>query len=190
MIDPIRRLLTEATNAKQTRAFWQVATGVLSDWAGGARVQLDYQGLNESGTALAGAPEQGGEPFIIDYHDAEGRHVRATLRGMPDGFPADVVRSALEIATHLAVMVARRGGRGDPVRATRRRGRDAAGVRSGRPAVPGRSGGVHRRRPRALRSGDGRSGGRGAGARDGGLEPAAAGSGRSPRPRPAGQPGR
>ena len=110
MIDPIRRLLTEATNAKQTRAFWQVATGVLSDWAGGARVQLDYQGLNESGTALAGAPEQGGEPFIIDYHDAEGRHVRATLRGMPDGFPADVVRSALEIATHLAVMVARRVG--------------------------------------------------------------------------------
>src|SRR5438552_703312 len=29
---------------------------------------------------------------------------------MPEGFPADVLRSALEIATHLAVMVARRAG--------------------------------------------------------------------------------
>src|SRR5947208_659704 len=110
MIDPIRRLLTEAGNAKQTRAFWQAATGVLSDWAGGAHVQLDYQGLNESGTVQAGAPGTRGEPFIIDYHDAEGRHVRAALRGIPDGFPADVLRSALEIATHLAVMVARRAG--------------------------------------------------------------------------------
>ena len=43
MIDPIRRLLTEAANAKQTRAFWQATTGVLSDWAGGAHVQLDYR---------------------------------------------------------------------------------------------------------------------------------------------------
>ena len=110
MIDPIRRLLTEAANAKQTRAFWQATTGVLSDWAGGAHVQLDYQGLNESGTAQAGASEAGGESFIIDYHDAEGRHVRAAVRGMPEGFPADVLRSALEIATHLAVMVARRAG--------------------------------------------------------------------------------
>src|SRR6266567_5117402 len=110
VIDPIRRLLTEAGNAKQTRAFWQAATGVLSDWAGGAHVQLDYQGLNESGTAQAGAPDASGEPFFIDYNDAEGRHVRAAFRGVPEGFPADVLRSALEIATHLAVMVARRAG--------------------------------------------------------------------------------
>src|SRR5256886_1436523 len=110
VLDPIRRLLTEAGNAKQTRAFWQAATGVLSDWAGGAHVRLDYRGLNESGAARAGAPGTRGEPFIIDYHDAEGRHVRATFRGIPDGFPADVLRSALEIATPLAVMVARRVG--------------------------------------------------------------------------------
>src|SRR5438552_7799592 len=110
MIDPIRRLLTEAGNAKQTRASCQAATSALSDWAGGAHVQLDYQGLNESGTVQAGAPGTRGEPFIIDYHDAEGRHVRATFRGIPDGFPAYVLRSALEIATHLAVMVARRVG--------------------------------------------------------------------------------
>ncbi|PYO66279.1 MAG: hypothetical protein DMD69_14710 [Gemmatimonadetes bacterium] len=73
MIDPIRRLLTEAGNAKQTRAFWQAVTGILSDWVGGARVHLVYQGL-------------------------------------PDGFPSEALRSAVEIATHLAVMVARRAG--------------------------------------------------------------------------------
>src|SRR3989441_1303793 len=110
MIDPIRRLLTEAGNAKQTRAFWQAATAILSDWVGGARVHLVYKGLNESGTVQAGATAKGGEPFIADYHDAEGRHVQATFRGLPDGFPSEALRSALEIATHLAVMVARRAG--------------------------------------------------------------------------------
>src|SRR5256885_4520659 len=110
VLDPIRRLLTEAGNAKQARAFWQAATGVLSDWAGGRHGQADSRGLNGCGTVQAGAPGTRGEPFIIDYHDAEGRHVRATFRGIPDGFPADVLRSALEIATHLAVMVARRVG--------------------------------------------------------------------------------
>src|SRR5213594_3261787 len=108
MIGPIRRLLIEAGRAKQARAFWQASAEVLSDWAGGAHVRLVYKGLSESGTVQAGAPGARGEPFIIDYHDAEGRHVRATFRGIPDGFPADVLRSALEIATHLAVMVARR----------------------------------------------------------------------------------
>src|SRR2546428_12363362 len=108
MIDPIRRLLTEAGNAKQTRAFGQAATAILSDWVGGGRVHLVYKGLNESGTVQAGATAKGGEPFIADYHDAEGRHVQATFRGLPDGFPSEALRSALEIATHLAVMVARR----------------------------------------------------------------------------------
>src|SRR2546426_1142763 len=110
MIDPIRRLLTEAGNAKQTRAFRQAATAILSDWVGGARVHLVYKGLNESGTVQAGATAKGGEPFIADYHDAEGRHVQATFRGLPDGFPSEALRSALEIATHLAVLVARRAG--------------------------------------------------------------------------------
>src|SRR5881396_732682 len=110
MIDPIRRLLTEAGNAKQTRAFWQAVTGILSDWVGGARVHLVYKGLNESGTVQAGTTATGGEPFIADYHDAEGRHVQATFRGLPAGFPGEVLRSTIEIATHLAVMVARRAG--------------------------------------------------------------------------------
>src|SRR6266513_1874437 len=110
MLDPIRRLLTEAGKAKQTRAFWQAATDILSEWAGGARVQLTYKGLNESGTLEAGAPGQEGETFLTDYHDAEGRHVSARFEGLPAGFPGEVLRSTIEIATHLAVMVARRSG--------------------------------------------------------------------------------
>jgi len=108
MIDPIRRLLTEAGRAKQARAFWQASAEVLSDWAGGAHAQLVYKGLTESGTAEAGSTDQPGEPCIADYHDAEGRHVQATFRGLPDGFPTEQLRSGVEIATHLAVMVARR----------------------------------------------------------------------------------
>src|SRR3989442_2021688 len=81
MIDPIRRLLTEAGRAKQARAFWQASAEVLSDWAGGAHVQLVYKGLSESGTAEAGSTAQPDEPCIADYHDAEGRHVQATFRG-------------------------------------------------------------------------------------------------------------
>src|SRR5437763_177762 len=110
MLDPIRRLLAEASKAKQTRAFWQAATDILSEWAGGARVQLTYRGLTESGTLEAGAPGKDGETFLTDYHDAEGRHVSARFEGLPAGFPSDVLRSTIEIATHLAVMVARRAG--------------------------------------------------------------------------------
>src|SRR6266550_3539265 len=77
MLDPIRRLLAEAGKAKQTRAFWQTATEILSESASGARVQLTYKGLSESGTLEAGAP-------------------------------GETLRSTIEIATHLAVMVARR----------------------------------------------------------------------------------
>jgi PAS domain S-box-containing protein len=114
VIDPIRRLLTTAGEAKQTRVFWQAATDILSEWTGAA-VELTYKGLNESGTLQAvpsGAAREGrdGEPFLTDFHDAEGRHVSVRLRGLPDGFPAEAVRSAIEIASHLAVMVARRSG--------------------------------------------------------------------------------
>jgi PAS domain S-box-containing protein len=109
MIDPIRRLLTEASRAKQTRAFWQTAAEILSSWAGGACVQLAYRGLNESGTVEAGAPGPDGDQFMADYHDVEGRHVHATFRGLPQGFSGEALRSGIEVATHLAVMVARRG---------------------------------------------------------------------------------
>src|SRR5436309_327567 len=110
MLDPIRKLLTEAGKAKQTRAFWQTVTEILSEYAGGARVELTYKGLSESGTLDAGAAGTDGETFLTDYHDAEGRHVSARFEGLPAGFPGEVLRSTIEIATHLAVMVARRSG--------------------------------------------------------------------------------
>src|SRR5712664_1414682 len=110
MLDPIRRLLAEAGKAKQTRAFWQAATEILSEWAGGARVQLTYKGLTESGSLEAGAAGRDGETFLTDYHDADGRHVSARFEGLPAGFPSEVLRSTIEVATHLAVMVARRSG--------------------------------------------------------------------------------
>ena len=109
MIDPIRRLMTEAGRAKQTRAFWQTAIEILSEWTG-ARVELRYKGLTEAGSVQTGAPGPDGEPFLTDYHDAEGRHVSARFEGLPAGFPSDALRLTIEIATHLAVMVARRSG--------------------------------------------------------------------------------
>ena len=104
MLDPIRRLLAEAGKAKQTRAFWQAATEILSEWAGGARVQLTYKGLTESGNLEAGAAGTNGETYLADYHDAEGRHVSARFEGLPAGVPGEVLRSTIEVATHLAVM--------------------------------------------------------------------------------------
>src|SRR5467141_4744700 len=110
MLDPIRKLLTEAGKAKQSRAFWQAATEILSQSAGGARVQLTYKGLTESGSLEAGAAGRDGETFLTDYHDAHGRHVSARFEGLPAGFASEVLRSTIEVATHLAVMVARRCG--------------------------------------------------------------------------------
>src|SRR5437763_7735702 len=75
MLDPIRKLLTEAGKAKQVRAFWDAAAAILSEWTGGARVELGYKGLRETGSAQAGIAGKPGDPFIADYHDAEGRHV-------------------------------------------------------------------------------------------------------------------
>src|SRR6266446_4563451 len=95
MLDPIRRLLAEAGKAKQTRAFWQTVTEILSEYAGGARVELTYKGLSESGTLDAGAAGTDGETFLTDYHDAEGRHVSARFEGLPAGFPGEVLRSTI-----------------------------------------------------------------------------------------------
>src|ERR1700747_3447658 len=104
MLDPIRKLLIEAGKAKQVRGFWDAAAAILSEWTGGARVELSYKGLRETGGAQAGTAGKPGESFIADYHDAEGRHVSARFEGLPAGFPADALRSTLEIATHLGVV--------------------------------------------------------------------------------------
>src|SRR5436190_21390717 len=100
MLDPIRKLLTEAGKAKQTRAFWQTATEILGEWAGGARVQLTYKGLSETGTVEAGPAGKDGETFLTDYHDAEGRHVSARFEGPPAGFSGEGPPSGGESATH------------------------------------------------------------------------------------------
>src|SRR5204863_372612 len=83
---------TEAGKAKQTRAFWQTVTEILSEYAGGARVELTYKGLSESGTLDAGAAGTDGETFLTDYHDAEGRHVSARFEGLRAGFPGERAR--------------------------------------------------------------------------------------------------
>src|SRR5438876_9427403 len=106
MLDHIRKLLTEAGKAKQLRGFWDAAAAILSEWAGGARVELSYRGLRETGSAQAGTAGKPGDPFLADYHDAEGRHVSARFVGLAAGFPEDAVRCGLEVATYLALMVA------------------------------------------------------------------------------------
>src|SRR2546427_2278206 len=107
MLEPIRRLLNEASSSKGTKAFWQAAARILGEWARGAGVQLDYRGLNESGTATAGAPAAGG-PVAVDWQDADGRRVHGEFAALPPGADAADARAAIEVATHLAVMVGRR----------------------------------------------------------------------------------
>ena len=110
MLDPVRRMLSAASDARQTRDFWQAAVRILSEWGAGTQVQVAYRGLHESGSVEAGAPgrQGGGEPFVADYRDADGRHVQATFAALPAGFAVTNLQPAIEIATHLAVMVARR----------------------------------------------------------------------------------
>src|SRR5256885_934896 len=217
MLDPIRRLLAEAGKAKQTRAFWQTVTDILSEYAGGARVELTYKGLSESGTLDAGAAGTDGETFLTDYHDAEGRHVSARFEGLAAGFPGEVLRSTIEIATHLAVMVARRSGLERERRLgtflvelsrwllaapdlERRRGRGGCGalpahgsggvapVHAHGAAVPHRGGGLYRGRARAVGGGERRARRGGAGTRHGGRQPAPDGPGGPEWPRAAAQP--
>src|SRR3989442_3493581 len=108
MLDPIRKLLTEAGKAKQARAFWQAAAEILSQCAGGARVQLTYKGLTESGTLEAGAAGGDRETVLPDYYDADRRHLSARFERVPAGVPSEALRSSLEVASQLALIVAPR----------------------------------------------------------------------------------
>src|SRR5256884_4737310 len=101
MLDPVRKLLTEAGKAKQVRGFWDAAAAILSEWTAGARVELSYKGLREMGSAQAGTAGKPGDPFIADYHDAEGRHVSARFEGLAAGFPAEAPPRPLQIVTQL-----------------------------------------------------------------------------------------
>src|SRR3989442_15094141 len=100
LVEPIRRLLSEASSSKGTKAFWQAAARILSEWAGGALGQLDYRGLNESGAATAGTTASG-SPVAADWQDTDGRHGQGEFAAIPPGAGTADGRATIEAATHL-----------------------------------------------------------------------------------------
>src|SRR6266705_1928067 len=104
MREALQALLRQASDAKRSADFWRGAATILSDWAGGARLAIRYQGINESGTVAAAATD--GLILRLDS-STTGRVVRtgealmsADLRAEPDASPiatrlADGVRAAL-----------------------------------------------------------------------------------------------
>ena len=108
MRDALQALLREASDAKRSVDFWRAAAKIMSDWAGGARLVINYQGVNESGSVTAGADDRSGRALAAEWHDPEGRHVQANLAGAAPALPASELGAALEFASHLAVMVGRR----------------------------------------------------------------------------------
>src|SRR5256885_10011403 len=108
MRDALQALLREASDAKRSADFWHAAAGILSGWAGGARLSIRYQGINERGSAGAGADDRSGRSLTAEWRDPDGRHVTATLAGAPPALPASELEAALEFCSRLAVMVGRR----------------------------------------------------------------------------------
>jgi signal transduction histidine kinase len=108
MRDALQALLRHASEAKRSVDFWQAAAGILSAWTGGARLTIDYKGVNESGSVSAGADDRSGRSLTAQWRDPEGRHVQATLAGAPASLPASELESAIEFSSRLAVMVGRR----------------------------------------------------------------------------------
>src|SRR5437016_6569071 len=108
MRDALQALLREASDAKRSADFWNAAAGILSGWAGGARLSIRYQGINEAGSVTAGADDRSGRSLNAAWHDPEGRRVEATLAGAPPALPASELEAALEFCSRLAVMVGRR----------------------------------------------------------------------------------
>src|SRR2546428_14005698 len=107
MLEPIRRLLSEASTSKGTKAFWQAAARILSEWAGGALVQLDYRGLNESGAATAGTTASG-SPVAADWQDADGRPGHRAVAAIPPGAGTAHRRATIEAPAPLAGIVGAR----------------------------------------------------------------------------------
>lgn len=108
MRDALQALLREASDAHRSADFWRAAAGILSQWAGGARLTIAYKGLNESGTVAAGTDDRSGRSITGVWRDPEGRHVEATLAGAPPSLPASELEAAIEFASRLAVLVGRR----------------------------------------------------------------------------------
>lgn len=108
MRDALQALLRHASEAKRSVDFWQAAAGILSGWTGGARLAINYKGVNESGSVTAGADDRSGRTLTAEWHDPEGRRVQATLAGAPAALPASELEAAIEFSSRLAVMVGRR----------------------------------------------------------------------------------
>jgi PAS domain S-box-containing protein len=108
MRDALQALLREASDAKRSAEFWRAAAGILSEWAGGARVAIRYQGVNETGSVTAGADDRSGRSLTAEWRDPDGRHVEANLSGAPAALPASELEAAIEFSCRLAVMVGRR----------------------------------------------------------------------------------
>src|SRR3989442_528412 len=108
MRDALQALLGEASDAKRSADFWQAAAGILSGWAGGARLSIRYQGVNEAGAVAAGTDDRCGRSLSAAWHDPEGRRVEATLAGAPPALPVSELEAAIEFCSRLAVMVGRR----------------------------------------------------------------------------------
>src|SRR3989441_1125780 len=108
MRDALQALLREASEAKRSGDFWRAAAGILSDWAGGARVSIRYRGINESGSVAAGADDRSGRSLSAEWRDPEGRHVEVSLGGAPASLPLSELEAAIEFSSRLAVMVGRR----------------------------------------------------------------------------------
>ena len=103
----ISRLLTEASSAKQVRAYWETAARLLSEQAGGLGVELVYRGVNEAGAATAGAPGTGANTVVVRWEEGE-RRVQATFASVPPGVTANELQASLDVASQLAIMVGRR----------------------------------------------------------------------------------
>jgi signal transduction histidine kinase len=110
MIDPIRRILSEASGAKDTKAFWQSVARVLSEWTEERHVRLAYRGVGEAGVVTAGAEAKRDGAQRLAYQDGEGRSVDVEIEGPAKELSLPELEGVVEIATRLAVMVGRRVG--------------------------------------------------------------------------------
>jgi signal transduction histidine kinase len=108
MREALQALLREASDAKRSTDFWRAAASILSDWAGGARITIRYQGINEAGSVTAGADDRSGRSLTAEWRDPDGRFVEANLAGAPPALPLSELEAAIEFASRLAVMVGRR----------------------------------------------------------------------------------
>src|SRR2546425_10708541 len=96
MRDALQALLRQASEAKRSGDFWRAAAGILSDWAGGARVSIRYRGINESGSVAAGADDRSGRSLSAEWRDPEGRDVEGSLGGAPASPPRPEARAAVQ----------------------------------------------------------------------------------------------